>query len=553
MALEDTGRPSYGHSCKGPDMSIEIMDFNIDEQNKLDKSVKLENPWHPGSTWRTRLQPEKSADYACRWIMWSMTFFSVTALEMKTSGDPTFRPAFVSLYGDDQVEDILGMSDFEQAKSDLPAFVLIPTIHSDEPFSRIFDKNLQPAKSLLQYHYRLGALDNTFERFDPYFAPIHDDMRAPCVREMWCLVLDNMFDGVFDTWEKVFSFSPDRYNGELLPNLSALGEHMKEWVEVEGITWGQAEPPEGVAHSLRRLWSIAIRFTMNFYLSPDRQIYQLDRPSIWRRITNFIHRDVTATSATTELLYRPDGKSKKRETLQSLEDELAIGIENLKGHDVALGHYTHLSKEWLARDSASQSQVYQISAISDELQILKEILHSQMQVVSQVSQSLAQAMVRSMSVKAVKGKAPETEEAHETFGTRKNDSRLDLQTELFNSLQRKSHLRHRKLAHDIERLQDAAERLKSQAALFIKIKAEDQSVAIYVFTLVTVVFLPLSFATSYMGMNTSDIRDMKQGQWIFWVVGGTLTIVVLAGVWASAYRGPRWKKARQTQKLLHMD
>ncbi|KAG5798561.1 hypothetical protein H9Q69_002449 [Fusarium xylarioides] len=92
-----------------------------------------------------------------------------------------------------------------------------------------------------------------------------------------------------------------------------------------------------------------------------------------------------------------------------------------------------------------------------------------------------------------------------------------------------------------------------KAALFIKIKAEDQNVAIYVFTLVTVVFLPLSFATSYMGMNTSDIRDMEQGQWIFWAVGCVLTVVVLLGVWAIAYRGPRWKKARQNQKLLHMD
>ncbi|KAF5586655.1 hypothetical protein FPANT_7189 [Fusarium pseudoanthophilum] len=197
MALEDTGRASYGDSCKGPDMSIEIMDFNIDEQNKLDKSVKPESPWYPGSTWRTRLQPEKSADYTCRWIsgdrnrILSKLQRVQRRQEIKTSGDPTFRPAFVSLYGDDQVEDILGMSDFEQAKSDLPTFVLIPTIHSDEPFSRIFDKNLQPAKSLLQYHYRFGALDSTFERFDPYFAPILDDMRAPCVREMWCLVLDN--------------------------------------------------------------------------------------------------------------------------------------------------------------------------------------------------------------------------------------------------------------------------------------------------------------------------------------------------------------------------
>ena len=47
------------------------------------------------------------------------------------------------------------------------------------------------------------------------------------------------------------------------------------------------------------------------------------------------------------------------------------------------------------------------------------------------------------------------------------------------------------------------------------IKSEGQGVAIFVFTVVTVVFLPLSTVTSYMGMNASDIRDMGQGQWIF--------------------------------------
>ncbi|KAF5578918.1 Mg2+ transporter like zinc transport [Fusarium pseudocircinatum] len=513
MSPKDAGHAPHEDSYKGGDIRTEIMDLNIVQQDKLNIAHDLLLDYSSGDRNKilSRLQRIQRQQ------------------EIKFSDDSTFRPAFVSLYGEDQVEDRLGINDFEQAKSDLPAFVSIPTIHSDEPFSRLFDETLQPAKSLLQYHYRLGTLNDTFERSDSYFAPILDDMRAPCVREMWCLALDNK-------------------------NLITAS-----WLPANNI-WPMLSP--GAQHS-------------------DQ---------------------ITATLRVT----LPDGRSKKRETLQDLENDLEIAIKKLKGHygtahselkasrnnenkdmlrsiqpfqdnlslacllrmctittptrfsitsqDIMDMFSVKISRlEWLVRDSASQPQVYQISAISDELQILKEILHSQMQVVSQVSQSLAQAMVSPMSVKAGKGKTPETEQAHASLGTRKDDSENDQQTKLFNLLQRKSQLRHRKLAYDIERLQDTAERLKSQAALFIKIKAEDQSVAIYVFTLVTVVFLPLSFATSYMGMNTSDIRDMEQGQWIFWAVGGTLTVVVLLGVWTIAYRGPRWKKARQTQKLLHMD
>jgi Mg2+ and Co2+ transporter CorA len=89
--------------------------------------------------------------------------------------------------------------------------------------------------------------------------------------------------------------------------------------------------------------------------------------------------------------------------------------------------------------------------------------------------------------------------------------------------------------------------------LLINIKAEDKNVSIFVFTIVTVVFLPLSFVTSYFGMNTSDVRDMEQGQWLFWVIGISLTITVLLVVWVITLRGQKWKTARQNDKLLHLE
>ncbi|KAF2792241.1 hypothetical protein K505DRAFT_363097 [Melanomma pulvis-pyrius CBS 109.77] len=66
--------------------------------------------------------------------------------------------------------------------------------------------------------------------------------------------------------------------------------------------------------------------------------------------------------------------------------------------------------------------------------------------------------------------------------------------------------------------------------------------AIYAFTIVTVIFLPLSFVCSFLGMNTAGIRDMEHGQWIFWVIAIPLTLIVilLALLWTEELRHT-WK------------
>lgn len=117
--------------------------------------------------------------------------------EIKSSHGPPFRPAFVPLYDDDQVENMLGVPDFEQAKSDLPAFVSIPTIHLDKPRPRTFPENSQHVKFLLQYHYRVGMHNGTVQK--PHFdlASIPDGIRSPCFGQMWCLTLDSSISGSF--------------------------------------------------------------------------------------------------------------------------------------------------------------------------------------------------------------------------------------------------------------------------------------------------------------------------------------------------------------------
>ncbi|KAK4043881.1 hypothetical protein C8A01DRAFT_12591, partial [Parachaetomium inaequale] len=54
-----------------------------------------------------------------------------------------------------------------------------------------------------------------------------------------------------------------------------------------------------------------------------------------------------------------------------------------------------------------------------------------------------------------------------------------------------------------------------------------QERAIYAFTIVTVIFLPLSAVASIFGMNSSDVRDMDLGQWAYWATAVPVTVLVM--------------------------
>lgn len=54
-----------------------------------------------------------------------------------------------------------------------------------------------------------------------------------------------------------------------------------------------------------------------------------------------------------------------------------------------------------------------------------------------------------------------------------------------------------------------------------------QESAIYAFTAVTVIFLPLSTVAAILGMNTNDIRNMKVDQRVFWAVALPLLVIII--------------------------
>jgi hypothetical protein len=80
--------------------------------------------------------------------------------------------------------------------------------------------------------------------------------------------------------------------------------------------------------------------------------------------------------------------------------------------------------------------------------------------------------------------------------------------------------------HGPEELLEEADKLAESLRHNIAIVEEGDSKAILIFTLVTIVFLPLSFVSSVFGMNTVDVRDMASTQKLFWAVALPVTAAV---------------------------
>lgn len=79
------------------------------------------------------------------------------------------------------------------------------------------------------------------------------------------------------------------------------------------------------------------------------------------------------------------------------------------------------------------------------------------------------------------------------------------------------------------------EQLKASLVQAIEILDEGHGRAIRVFTIVTLVFLPLSFVTSFMGMNTTDIRDTTYDQSIYWATALPVTVVTVVVAFVYSY------------------
>ncbi|WPH01487.1 Hypothetical protein R9X50_00433300 [Acrodontium crateriforme] len=109
---------------------------------------------------------------------------------------------------------------------------------------------------------------------------------------------------------------------------------------------------------------------------------------------------------------------------------------------------------------------------------------------------------------------------------------------------------------DLQDLRDNTDRLVTRTIQLVNIRLEDHGKAILVFTVVTIVFLPLNFVSSFFGMNFSDIRNMQATQGLFWTVALCLTVGVVAASVFLAFSGGDivekvllWRDARKAKAL----
>ena len=70
---------------------------------------------------------------------------------------------------------------------------------------------------------------------------------------------------------------------------------------------------------------------------------------------------------------------------------------------------------------------------------------------------------------------------------------------------------------------DRAKVLEDQNVRLVETLADDNSRLIFIFTFITILFLPLSFVATFFGMNVVGINPTKSTTSHFWVIGAPLT------------------------------
>lgn len=102
---------------------------------------------------------------------------------------------------------------------------------------------------------------------------------------------------------------------------------------------------------------------------------------------------------------------------------------------------------------------------------------------------------------------------------------------------------------EFRRYVDYVDDLERTIAFKMEWTKDRQENAVYAFTIVTIIFLPLSSIAGIFGMNTSDVRDMNYSQWLFWVVALPVTLaVIIIGLWWMNELGNvvRWLTGQQS-------
>lgn len=213
------------------------------------------------------------------------------------------------------------------------------------------------------------------------------------------------------------------------------------------------------------------------------------------------------------------------------------------------GHLSHL--QYRLHRSPSTKLVMDLIACQEELNIVIQITHQQLDLIAEMQTTLygySDGLVESENAQRTSPTAlhqhdPATNSNYGDFNAARTAHHRATYRQLSTSpasgstpiAQVLDNLE-REVA-DLRDLRDNADRLVTRTIQLVNIRLEDHGKAILVFTVVTIIFLPLNFVSSFFGMNFADIRDMRQTQWLFWAVALCITAAVVAASLFLAFSG----------------
>lgn len=102
---------------------------------------------------------------------------------------------------------------------------------------------------------------------------------------------------------------------------------------------------------------------------------------------------------------------------------------------------------------------------------------------------------------------------------------------------------------DMRKEMDALFQLRSIQQGELAISTDSTSKAVLVFTGVTIIFLPLSFFTSYFGMNLRGIQNTSKTESYFWAVCGSIAFTIVVATIIYAFRHTIWKRRVENDEV----
>lgn len=347
-----------------------------------------------------------------------------------------------------------------------------------------------PLRSILQYFYRLEDTADreayqVFTKHKPWVTDRDLDLKvrrwyghhptALNVDELWILVMDE---------RHVVTFSSNQ-------------------------SWKSRWPPLQVAS---RIMEVSFRGIRNTILNSSKT----------QDYTAYTH-ILTAMSGAVGMLHR------------SFWTDITLCLS-----DRYAGYLGHL--EYRLHRSPNTRLVMDLMQVQEELKIIIQIMEQQMELVRSVQELLKSlGLVASSSPRCstlptgrLERRLTKRIETYphpgiSTFRQLSFSHRTDPSAQVLENLEREY--------TDLVALRENSDTLVNRTIQLVNIRLEDHGKAIIVFTIVTIVFLPLSFVSSFFGMNFKDIRDMERTQGLFWTISACLTTATVGSAIFLAFFG----------------